>query len=80
MVISADAAPTTLERALRNAGLRPRPFHSLRATCIKLAQWKGWTPEQVAKLTGDSIRVIQQHYSTPSRDEMQKVATEKPLL
>ena len=78
--LSGRSAYNILARSLRNAGLRTRPFHALRATCIKLAQWKGWTPEQVAKLTGDSIRVIQQHYSTPSRDEMQKVAVEKPLL
>jgi len=61
------------------AGIPRRPFHALRATCIKFCQQAGWTPEQVSKLTGDSIRVIQEHYSTPSADEMAEVVREKPI-
>ncbi len=68
------------QQALDSAGLERRPFHALRATCVKLCQRRGWTQEQTAKLTGDSVRVIQLHYSTPSRDEMAQVAQEKPLL
>ncbi len=78
--ISGKTAWNVLDRALSVAGLKPRPFHALRATCVKLAQKKGWTAEQVADLTGDTIRTIQTHYSTPSHDEMAQVAREKPIL
>ena len=78
--LSGKTAWNALDGALRRAGLKPRPFHSLRATCVKVAQRRGWTPEQIAELTGDTIRVIQQHYSTPSHDEMRLLAKEKPLL
>jgi len=78
--LSGKTAWNILDRALRSAGLKPRPFHALRATCIKLAQKKGWTPEQVSELTGDTIKTIQTHYSTPSHDEMSQVAREKALL
>lgn len=61
------------------AGIPERPFHALRATAIKFAQAAGWSPEQVSKLTGDTIAVIQQHYSTPSSQEMAEVAKEKPI-
>jgi integrase len=78
--LSGKTAWNVLHRALERAGLKPRPFHALRATCIKLAQKKGWTPEQVSELTGDTIRTIQVHYSTPSHDEMAAVAREKAIL
>lgn len=52
------------------AGIGNRPFHALRATCVKFCQQAGWTPEQVCELTGDSLRVIQEHYATPSQAEM----------
>ncbi|HKN06018.1 MAG TPA: tyrosine-type recombinase/integrase [Thermoplasmata archaeon] len=78
--LDGKTAWNVLQRALRLAGLHPRPFHALRATCVKLAQRRGWSPEQVSELTGDTIRVIQQHYATPSHDEMTEVVREKPLL
>lgn len=78
--ISGKTAWNILDRALRAAGLKPRPFHALRATCVKLAQKRGWTAEKVAELTGDTVRTIQTHYSTPSADEMAQVAREKPIL
>lgn len=78
--LAGRTAWNALQWALKRAGLRPRPFHALRATCVKLAQHRGWTPEQVSEQTGDTIRVIQQHYSTPSRDEMRAVTRDKPLL
>ena len=62
------------------AGLSRRPFHTLRATCIKLSQQRGWTIEQVMALTDDSFRTIKEHYDTPSDDEMQEVASSKPIL
>ena len=62
------------------AQIRRRPFHALRATCVKRCQAAGWTPEQVCELTGDSLRVIQEHYATPSTSEMQEVARGKEII
>lgn len=62
------------------AGIRRRPFHALRATCVKRCQAAGWTPEQVCELTGDSLRVIQEHYATPSSSEMQEVARVREIV
>lgn len=73
-------AYNVLQSSLRSAGLETRPFHALRATCVKLCQRRGWSAEETSKHTGDTIRVIQLHYSTPSRDQMSQVAREKPLL
>lgn len=78
--IDDKTAYNRLQTALRNAGLRQRPFHALRATFIKLAKKRGWSIEQVMDQTGDSFRVIKEHYETPSADEMSQVAKEKPLL
>jgi integrase/recombinase XerD len=61
------------------AGIPNRPFHALRATCVKFCQAAGWTPEEVAELTGDTIRVIQEHYSTPSLMEMKETTEKKPV-
>lgn len=61
------------------AGIGPRPFHALRATCIKFCQQAGWTPEQVSELTGDTIEVIQAHYATPSQAEMSEVMRTKEV-
>lgn len=62
------------------ACIRRRPFHSLRATCIKRCQKLGWSPEQVMALTGDTLAVIQQHYLTPSMDEMINTAITKEII
>jgi len=62
------------------AGIPGRPFHAMRATCVKFCQAAGWTPEQVAKLTGDTIRVIQMHYATPSAGEMADVVKDKEII
>jgi integrase len=78
--ISGRTAYNIFQRWLVIAGLEHRPFHTLRATCIKLCQKRGWTPEQVSALTGDSIRTIQEHYVTPTNQEMIEVATTKPIL
>lgn len=67
-------------RALKKAGLDGRPFHALRATCIKLCQLRGWTVSQSAEHVGDSIRVIEQHYMAPSDGEMRTAAREKPII
>ena len=62
------------------ASIPERPFHSLRATCIKFAHNAGWTDEQISKLTGDKIATIQEQYITPGVDEMQEVTRLKPIV
>lgn len=62
------------------AGIERRPFHALRATCVKFCQAAGWRVEEVAKLTGDTIAVIQEHYSTPNESEMQEAVELKAII
>ena len=78
--LSSKTAYNTFQRWLKKAKLKPRPFHSLRATCIKQCQRKGWSIEQTMELVGDSWRTIQEHYMTPSEDELQETAISKPLI
>ncbi len=61
-------------------GIRRRPFHSLRATCIKLCEKAGWSYSETAELVGDTVRVIQEHYATPSDEQMASIATKKPIV
>jgi hypothetical protein len=42
-----------LQALCDRARIPRRPFHALRATCIKFCQRAGWSPEQTAKLVGD---------------------------
>lgn len=77
---SGRTAYRRLQEYCDRAGIDRRPFHSLRATCIKFCQSAGWTPEQVSRHTGDTISVIQRHYSTPSTSEMYETAREKEFL
>lgn len=74
------AAYNHLQANCKKAGIQTRPFHALRATCIKRCQKAGWTPEQVSSLTGDTIAVIQEHYLTPSTSEMQEVTNSKSVV
>ena len=67
-----------LQDNLLKAGLPRRPFHALRSTCIKLCQAQGWEIEKTAKHVGDSVRVIQEHYTTPSEEEMSEAMKNKP--
>ena len=62
------------------AGVARRPFHALRATCIKFCRAAEWSDEQISALTGDTIEVIQEHYLTPSEDEMKEVTEMKPII
>ena len=62
------------------AGIDRRPFHSLRASCYKLAQSKGWSMRKAAELLGDTLRVAENHYNAPSKREMEEIAEEKPLF
>lgn len=59
-----------LQKICDRAGIPRRPFHALRATCVKLKQKAGWSPAQVAELIGDSLRVVEKHYAVPSDAEM----------
>lgn len=77
---SGSTAYRKLQKLCDLAGIQRRPFHALRATCVKFCQKAGWTPEQVSELTGDTIRVIQEHYATPSQAEMSEVMNEKAVI
>lgn len=73
-------AYTRFNKVCEIAGVEGRPFHAMRATAIKFMQAAGWTPEMVAEITGDTIRVIQEHYLAPSRSELAEAAREKEVL
>lgn len=62
------------------AGIPIRPFHALRATCIKFCHDAGWSDEQIQTLTGDTMSVIQRHYMTPSTSEMVDVTRSKGFI
>jgi len=55
------------------ANIPERPIHALRGTCIKFAHDAGWSDMAISKLTGDTISTIQEHYMTPSIDEMRQL-------
>lgn len=78
--ISGRTAYNIFNKYLKRADLSPRPFHALRASCIKLCQKKGWSPEQTARHVDDTIKVIQEHYAVPSNEEMREAVSRKPLL
>ena len=78
--ISSKTAYNIFQRYLKKSGLEQRPFHSLRATCIKLCQKRGWKPEETAELVGDTLRVIQEHYTIPSDDDMKEVSKNKAII
>jgi integrase len=69
-----------IQRLCEIAQIPKRPFHALRATCIKRCQRAGWSPEQVCELTGDTLRTIQLHYSVPSIAEMVEVSSVKEIV
>lgn len=82
--ISSKTAYNMYQEYLVKAGIQGkddrRPFHSLRSTCIKLCQKAGWSAEETAKHVGDTVRVIQEHYSTPSDEEMREAARSKAII
>jgi integrase len=59
-----------LNKIFDQVGIENRGVHSLRGTCVKLRQQEGWTAEQTAKLIGDTVETVLNHYSTPSDDEL----------
>jgi integrase len=62
------------------AGINERPIHALRATCIKFAHNAGWSDNEIAKLTGDNIATIREHYMVPSVDEMKQVTQRRAFI
>jgi len=78
--ISSRTAYNILQRNLSAVGIPPRPFHALRATCIKLKQMAGWPVEMTARHIGDTIRVVQEHYLTPSIEEMKEKVRETNIF
>jgi integrase len=78
--ISDKTAYNILQKYLKRAGLPARPFHALRATAYKIAQSKGWTVRQASEHIGDSTRVAEEHYGTPSTEEMKDKAINNPII
>ena len=78
--ISGKQIYNRFQKYLTAADIEYKPFHAIRATCIKLCQRRGWSVEQAAKLVGDTIRVVQEHYTTPSNEELKQVARERPII
>lgn len=62
------------------AEIRKRPFHALRATCIKFCQLADWSIEKTAAHVNDTVSVIQNHYSVPSDQERKEEAQRKPIV
>lgn len=69
--ISSRTAWNWFHEALSEAGLKPRPFHALRASCIKMCQALGWSVEETMEQVGATWETIQTHYTTPSDAEME---------
>jgi integrase len=78
--ISDKTAYNRFQKYLERAGISGRPFHSLRATCTKLCQAKGWSAEQTAALVGDKVSTIQEHYLTPSDEEMRAMSDSNSII
>lgn len=60
--------------------IKRRPFHALRATCIKLCEGAGWRDIETAELVGDTVKVIQEHYQVPSDSQMKKLANDNQII
>lgn len=61
-------------------GIERRPFHSLRATCIKMCDEAGWEAYETAELVGDKVATILEHYMTPSKSQMSEIADNKQIM
>ena len=62
------------------AGVTNRPIHAFRATAIKWMQQSGYSDPQIMAITGDTLAVIQNHYMTPSMDELRATVKEKKII
>lgn len=61
-------------------GIDKRPFHSLRATCIKMCDEAGWEAYETAELVGDKVSTILEHYMTPSKSQMEELSDTKQIM
>ena len=77
---SGRTAYNKLNRCCEKAGISKRPFHSLRATCVKFCIKSKWSLLEIAKLTGDEVETIETHYAVPSKGDMNEVAKNKPTV
>lgn len=78
--IKGRQAYNILQKYCDLSGIGRRPFHALRATCIKFCQIAGWTPEQAARHVGDKLETIQEHYTVPSESELKELANKKKVI
>ncbi len=78
--ISDKTAYNRFQMYLKRAGIPGRPIHALRSTCIKLCQKNGWKEEQTASLVGDKVSTIQEHYLTPSKEEMSELVRSNSVI
>ena len=69
-----------LQDLCRRAEIPERPFHAFRATAIKMMQRAGYTIEEISSITGDTIDVIQRHYSTPTLQELEEAVRTKTVI
>lgn len=81
---SGKTAYNIFQRYLRKAGITKKneckPFHILRATFMNMARDSGRSPEWTQQQSGDSARVILEHYMKLSKARMHEEAQQKPLL
>jgi integrase len=77
---SGRTAYNILNRYCEKAGLAHHPFHALRATCVKFCMRAKWSSLEIAKLTGDTIEVLEEHYAVPSMGDMQETIRKKPII
>lgn len=62
------------------AGLRRRPFHALRSTCINLCICNGWDLDNIVSLTGDTARTLHDHYVEVSSKSLRESAVTGELV
>lgn len=62
-----------LQKTLFIAGISKRiSFHDLRRTFVKTAKKRGLSPKAVAQITGDTLKVIQEHYENLDMEELKE--------
>lgn len=62
-----------LQAYLEKAGIsKDLSFHDLRRSFVKTARRRGLSPKAVSQITGDTLRVIQEHYENMDMHELQE--------
>jgi integrase len=70
---SGRTAYNKLQRYLKKVGIKKQiSFHDLRRTFIKTAKRKGLSPKAVSQITGDTLRVVQEHYENLDMEELKE--------